>query len=314
MSVVSEASQTDVLEYIITHIFCPVQLPQHNDYTLDNDRSLLDVALGSARKFVRSLPNHDQEQWSPLLKMLENLAVAMTSPSLTVDVIESQIKSMQVGDILAYLIREQNAAVVLRRFDTKTIFESFEVSPSVFAVMEAKGKLLCSYPGPAIAVSNLVVDNPTFPPELANFLSHMSCDASDSVAFQGETADPCYITQLLTDILRAFGEPADIPRIRKRICDDALQSNATLLWRRSPIWLVVRVVLQTSLERTSLGRNSYKAFMASLMTDLVSKALEGDISSDLLYSMSIKISRRLVKLQVEDEFLAFSLSRLSSTQ
>ncbi|KAG2365786.1 hypothetical protein BDR07DRAFT_1398113 [Suillus spraguei] len=302
MSVASEASQTDVLEYIITHIFCPVQLPQHSDYTLDNDRSLLDVALGSARKFVSSLPNHHQEQWSPSLKMLESLAVAMTSPSLNVDVVESQIKSMQVGDILAYLIHEQNAAVVLRRLDTKTIFESFEVSPPASAVMEAKGKLLCSYPGPAIAVSNLVVDNPTFPPELVNFLSHMSSDGLDpTAALQGET--------LLTDILYAFGEPADIPRIRKRICDDALQSNATHPWRRSPIWLVIRVVLQTSLERTSLGRNSYKAFMASLMTDLVSKALEGDMSSDLLYSMSIKISRRLVKLQAEDEFSAIAMHK-----
>jgi hypothetical protein len=115
MFVASESSQTDVLEYIITHIFCPIQLPQHNDYTLDNDRALLDVVLGSARKFVGSLPDHDQEQWSPSLRMLENLAVTMTSPSLTADVIEPQIKSMQGGgmwvvlapkiDILKFLCR-----------------------------------------------------------------------------------------------------------------------------------------------------------------------------------------------------------------
>ncbi|KAG1773742.1 hypothetical protein EV702DRAFT_1129048, partial [Suillus placidus] len=309
MSVASESSQTDVLEYIITHIFCPIKLPQRSDYTLNNDRSLLDVVLGSARKFVSSLPDDDQEQWSPSLKMLESLAVTITSPSLTGDVVESQIKSMQAGDILAYLIREQNAAVVLRRLDTETIFESFEVSPSASAVMAEKGKLLCSYPGPAIAVLNSVVDNPAFPPELVNFLSHMSSDGLDPTVLEGETAHPRYITQLLTDILRAFGEPADIPRIRKRICDDALQSNTTFPWRRSSIWLVIRVVLQTSLERTSLGRNSYKAFMASLMTDLVSEALEGDMSSDLLYSMSIKISRRLVKLQVEDEYLAIAIHK-----
>ncbi|KAG1873801.1 hypothetical protein F4604DRAFT_1765091 [Suillus subluteus] len=309
MSVASESPQTDVLEYIITHIFCPIKLPQHSDYTLENDRSLLDVVLGSARKFVSSLPDHDQEHWCPSLKMLENLAVTMTSPSLTGDVVGSQIKSMQAGDILAYLIREQNAAVVLRKLDTKTIFESFEVSPPASAIMQAKGKLLCSYPGPAIAVPNSVVDNPTFPPELVNFLSHMSSDGLDPSVPKGETAHPRYITQLLTDILCAFGEPADIPRIRKRICDDALQSNPMPPWRRSSIWLVIRVVLQTSLERTSLGRNSYKAFMASLMTDLVSKALEGDMSSDLLYSMSIKISRRLVKLQAEDEFLAIAMHK-----
>jgi hypothetical protein len=222
-------------------------------------------------------------------------------------------------DILAYLIREQNASVVLRRLDAKTIFESFEVSPPAPAVMAAKGKLLCSYPGPAISVSNSIVDNPTFPPELANFLSHMSYDALDPSVLQGETAHPRYITQLLTDILRAFGEPADIPRIRKRIGDDVIhnvatgkdapQSNITSPWRRSSLWLVIRVVLQTSLERTNLGRNGYKAFMASLMTDLVSKALEGDVPSDLLYFMSTKISRRLVKLQAEDGFLVIAMHK-----
>ncbi|KAG1857715.1 hypothetical protein DFJ58DRAFT_878168 [Suillus subalutaceus] len=319
MSVTSESSETDVLEYIITHIFCPIKLPQHNDHTPEKDRSLLDVVLGSARKFATSLPNDDHEQWRPLLKMLESLTVTMNFPSLTKEVVESQIKSMQAGDILAYLIREQNAAVVLRRLDAKTTFESFEVSPPAPAVMAAKGKLLCSYPGPAIAVSNSVMDNPTFPPELANFLSHMSYDVLDPIGFHGETTHPHYITQLLTDILRAFGEPADIPRIRKRIGDDVIdddtsnddtsQSNVTLPWRRSSLWLVIRVVLQTSLERTSLGRNGYKVFMASLMTDLVSKALEEDMPSDLLYFMSTKISRRLVKLQAEDGFLAITMHK-----
>ncbi|KAG1750414.1 uncharacterized protein EDB91DRAFT_1243991 [Suillus paluster] len=302
MSDVPESAETDVLQYIITHIFCPIKLPQQDDYNPHNERSLLDVVLGSARKFASFLPNDHQEQWKPLLKMLENLAVAMTFPSLAKEV-ESQIRSMQAGDILAYLIRAQNAAVVLRRLDaTTTIFESFEVSPPAPDVMAAKGKLLCSYPGPAIAVPNSVVDSPTFPPELANFLSHMSYDILDSAVLRGDSAHPRYITQLLTDILRAFGEPADVPRIRKRIGDDALQSKDTLPWRRSSLWLVVRVVLQTSLERTSLGRNGYKAFMTSLMTDLVSKALEADVSSDLLYFMSTKISRRLVKLQAGDEF------------
>ncbi|KAG1873320.1 hypothetical protein C8R48DRAFT_593879 [Suillus tomentosus] len=320
MSVASESSKTDVLEYIIVHIFCPIKLPQHNDHTPDKDRSLVDVVLGSARKFAASLPDDEHEQWRPLLRMLENLAVTMNYSVLTEDVVESQIKSMQAGDILAYSIREQNAAVVLRRLDEKTIFESFEVSPRASDVMAVKGKLLCSYPGPAIAVSNSVVNNPTFPPELANFLSHMSYDALDSTSEdKGETTHPRYITQLLTNILRAFGEPVDTLRIRKRIGDDVInngatgdsapQSNITLPWRRSSLWLVIRVVLQTSLESTSLGRNGYKAFMASLMTDLVSKALEGDMPSDLLYFMSTKISRRLVKLQAEDGFLAIAMHK-----
>ncbi|OJA17062.1 hypothetical protein AZE42_08072, partial [Rhizopogon vesiculosus] len=89
--------------------------------------------------------------------------------------------------------------------------------------MEAKGKLMCSYPGPAIIVPNTVVDNPTFPPELANFLACMNHDVLDSAATttkahstvleERDTTHPRYITELLTGFLRTFGEPANIPRI-----------------------------------------------------------------------------------------------------
>lgn len=97
MSVASGSSETDVLEYIIVHIFCPIKLPQHNDHTPDKDRSLVHVVLGSAYKFAASLPDDEHEQWRPLLRMLENLAVTMNYPALTEDVVESQIKSMQAG-------------------------------------------------------------------------------------------------------------------------------------------------------------------------------------------------------------------------
>jgi len=61
----------------------------------------------------------------------------------------------------------------MRKLKSETIFELFEVSPDPTAVMGAKGKLICSYPGPAIAVPNTIVDDPSFIAELANFLVHM---------------------------------------------------------------------------------------------------------------------------------------------
>ncbi|KAG2153842.1 hypothetical protein DEU56DRAFT_951233 [Suillus clintonianus] len=95
MSIASESTKADTLEYVITHIFCPIKPPQHTDYTLEKDHSLLDVVLGSAHKFASSFPGDEEEQWSPLLKMLESLAVSITSSSMAKDVFESQIRSMQ---------------------------------------------------------------------------------------------------------------------------------------------------------------------------------------------------------------------------
>lgn len=84
------------LQYIITHIFCPIKLPQDDDYTAKSDWALLNTVLSSARDFVSFLPNSDQEQWGPLLKMLENIGITTISPSLSKD-IDSQIRSMRGG-------------------------------------------------------------------------------------------------------------------------------------------------------------------------------------------------------------------------
>ncbi|OJA12483.1 hypothetical protein AZE42_08793, partial [Rhizopogon vesiculosus] len=219
----------------------------------------------------------------------------------------SMLINYLLPDVLVYIIRAQNAGVVMRKLESETIFESFEISPDPAAVMGAKGKLICSYPGPAIAVPNTIVADPTFPPELANFLVHMNQDVLDAAATrtkanstvleERDTTHPRYITELLTGILRGLGSIADVPRIRKRIGDDVLWDRAKLPWRRSPLWLVIRVALQTTLERSALaGRTMYKSFILFFMTRLTRLAINHDLSNEILHFMSAKIARRLFKL------------------
>ncbi|KAG0693884.1 hypothetical protein DFH29DRAFT_1084074 [Suillus ampliporus] len=227
---------------------------------------------------------------------------------MSAEEVESQISAMLNKDVLVYMIRAQNAAVVMRKLESETIFESFEISPDPTAVMGTKGKLICSYPGPAIAVPDTNTNNATFPAELANFLVCMDQDVLDAAARrkkagstileERDTTHPRYITELLTGILRGLGSIADVPRIRKRIGDDVLWDSAKLPWRRSPLWLVIRVVLQTTLERShgALGRTTYKSFMLFFMTKLTTLALDHDLSNDMLHFMSAKIARRLFKL------------------
>lgn len=210
------------------------------------------------------------------------------------------------SDVVAFLIHAQNAGIILRKSKHKTIFESFEVSPSAAAVMGAQGKLLCSYPGPAIAVFSDIVADPAFREELASFLMQMDADNLDSAATtkkaqttiieERDTAHPRYITQLLTGVLRGMGEPADIRRIQKRIADDVLWKDTKKPWRRSPLWLVIRVTLQTSLFQEQTGHEEYKAFMVFMMARLLRRLLRQSFVSDLLFCIRAKISRRLHKL------------------
>jgi hypothetical protein len=187
-----------------------------------------------------------------------------------------------------------------------TIFESFEVSPKAENVMTTKGKLICSYPGPAIEIPNTVFKDKSFLSELTNFLVHMNDDildaaptsrkAQSTVLEARDTTHPQYVTELLTGIMRSVGRPADITRITKRVGDDVAWNNSKLPWRRSSLWLLIRVVIQTSLDRSALEHDTYKRFMLFFMCCLGNEKISADLPNDLLRSMSAKISRRLRKL------------------
>jgi hypothetical protein len=189
-----------------------------------------------------------------------------------------------------------------------TLYAAFEVSPRASSVITTRGKLLCSYPGPAIEIPNAVFADTVFRSELANFLVRMNEDVLDTTegtlrteataSERRDTADPRHITELLTGILRGVGRPAaSVVRVTKRIGDDVVISSASPLpWRRSSLWLLVRVAIQTTLEPFRQGRDSYKCFMIFFLARLTEDAMRADLSSDLLYFMSTKISRRLRKL------------------
>jgi len=201
-------------------------------------------------------------------------------------------------------IRAQNAALIVRRLALSDLiqFEVFEVSPLNTNVMTAEGKLLCSYPGPAIQVSAATFMDECFLRELSSFLIQMDVDVLDSTptTFKAgsvvnevrETVHPRYISGLLVGILRGYGQPAVVDRITKRIGDEVLWRNAYQPWRRSPLWLVLRVTLQTSLRVTNL----YKLFILFAHAHLLRKCVLRDFPSELLHVMRVKLTRRLSKL------------------
>ncbi|KAF8127616.1 hypothetical protein EV363DRAFT_1452213 [Boletus edulis] len=295
-----------ILQYIVTHVFCPLQLPDEDDHSICNDRSLAGTVASVARLYIDYIDQANVPQWHSIAKMLDNLRAVVEVESLDESQITSQLRGMNVGDILTFHIRAQNVAVLFRKRQALTIFESFEVSPKAEDVMTTQGKLVCSYPGPAIQIPNTEFEDESFLSELANFLVHMHDDILDAaptsrkvqsnVLESRDTAHPRYITELLTGILRSVGCPADLSRITKRIGDDVVWNNSELPWRRSSLWLLIRVAIQTSLDQPTLGHATYKHFMIFLMCRLANEKICVDLPNDLLQFMLAKISRRLRKL------------------
>ncbi|KAL4068914.1 hypothetical protein V8B97DRAFT_1918390 [Scleroderma yunnanense] len=311
------------LQYKITHVFFPLQLPSEDDHSLSNDRALSEAAYASALTYAEHLSGPEKLLWQHIVRMLHGFNDTIALDALDERLVISQLQSMSIGG---------------KKLADETLAESFEVSPCAKAVMNTRGKLMCSYPGPAIAVPNEVFGDSLFASELAHFLVRMSSDNLDVAPMTRkagsmvveERMHPRYITELLTGILRGVGRPVDIQRISKRIGDDAVYNGSwdtvdrryrtKLLtgivrragklvgiqriskhisddpWRRSPLWLIIRVAVQTTLERNALGRNVYKIFMLFFMNQLARKAFQYDISSDVLQWIVAKISRRLKKL------------------
>ena len=206
-------------------------------------------------------------------------------------------------EVLAIHIRAQNAALILRRCQDTIVFEVFGVLPPPEAVMIVMGKLICEYPGHAVELPLDVAQDQSFVEQLVSFLVHMNIDhletATDTRPEVPEirgTAHPRYISQLLIMIFRGMGKEAEVKRITKRITDDVCWGwdKSKSPWRRSSLWLVLRVAVQT----TADSRETYKAFTVFFQTQLLQLFLDHKFSSDLLHAARVKTSRRVHKLGV----------------
>lgn len=206
-------------------------------------------------------------------------------------------------DIVAVHVSAQNAGLVLTRTGESVLFTSFEASPTSEHVMGTIGKLLISYPGPAITVPWSTVTELRFLTRLSELVEKLKREVIGSAAGRGtkageslpeerESVHPRYVVHLLTGILRGVGREAVVERFVKRIADEVLWDNAKVPWRRSPLWLVVRVVL-----RMALGQEVYKTFMVFFMARVLRKAVTSYLDGDKLFVMHAKLARRVFKLR-----------------
>jgi len=216
-------------------------------------------------------------------------------------------------DVLALHIRAQNAGLVVRRSSDQYSFESFEISPTTEAVIGTRGRLRWCFPGPAVAISQDRIADASFLEPLADLLAELDAEtpeeawpivtkAHSKVIETRHTVHPKFVTEMLTGILRAVGQPLDVRRIYKHTRDDVLWKDALKPWRRSPLWLFLRVALQTSLLRSDDedAHVRYKSFMLVFMTHLLKGAFGASLPSDVLFVMTAKISRRALKLGAVD--------------
>jgi hypothetical protein len=194
------------------------------------------------------------------------------------------------------------------------IFEAFETSPPSAEVLASEGALVWDFPDCAAQLPLSEFQKSSFQEALADFLEKGSMESLErfqahttkaqiSIVESRDTASPALVTHLLIPLLEAIGSPADanVPRLRKRVRDDANFEAAEFPWRRLPFWLVLRVFTYRQLQ-LSLGNEAarccYKFMITTVLIELLNEC-PGQLAPELTMTLRAKICRRLAKLEQE---------------
>ena len=189
----------------------------------------------------------------------------------------------------------------------------FEASPQSEAVLASQNALLWNFPTPeySVAISFQEFTVPSFQEELAKFLEQASNEnlkrfaartnkAGTSVFEVRNTVNPALITHMLLTLLECKGARVYPTLLRKRVRDDVCWSDgAEKPWRRSPIWLILRVGNQRHLY-TVLGPDAGRAAYKVLCSVLIALLLEDGLNVmklEALHFLKAKLCRRLAKLE-----------------
>lgn len=193
--------------------------------------------------------------------------------------------------------------------DHQAVFQLFELSPTNESVYQRRGRLIRQFPAIAIGIPAAEYAKSDFQGVLAKTIAKMSYQEVEEALpkakkagqyhnEQRETTDPLIVTELLSSFLRGIGNQVHVAGISKRTSEEVIWNHSKLPWRRSALWLLVRVSLQLALDRVvEESETLYKSFMVFLVGRMLHAATKKNMSSEMLKIMMSKVSRRLLKLQ-----------------
>ncbi|KAJ5117788.1 hypothetical protein N7448_011420 [Penicillium atrosanguineum] len=335
--------------YLFHHVFLPPKVPQAEDYNAQHENHLLDSVIGALHSFTNYVLTADTIILHKATQMITRLRKAHSShgnvdeKQLEISLAELPtwgkhcntqiiviISNQAVGGFLPIHVREQNAGILLYWHNDAICIESFELSARNEAVTTTVGRLRRAFPGPTMVMTRAAFEAPEFRAFMAQTVSRMShqpvAGTKPRVKKSGQehdetrdTTHPKMVTELLMSTLRPRCTDVATVQIQKNTREEVVWLNCESPWRRSALWLLVRVTLQLVFRRLSTGGsldNLYKQFMIFFMTSIVDRASIA-MPSESLFLMSAKIVRRLLKLDVADEPAWFTsvqriLSRTSS--
>ena len=306
-----------LLRCLINHVFLPPKLPEGKDdlkweplltqilteslrsfqcHVSDDDASRVDIAIGAVNRFISLTDSNGHVSQNQLQKMF------------------GELDRQEL--VFPLHILEQNAGLLVQSRSDTVYLEVFELSAENKAIIGTKGRLRRYFPDTAVAISLERFASRELQAAIASMISTMSHQAVPEMqprvkkakqmhVEERDTVDPGIATELLTAILRVHGHVLHQPKgIWKNTREEVMYNPGHKLpWRRSPLWLLLRVTLQLTLSRNSesaIRNGLYKRFMVFFMSRVMEQALALGMGTPMIFIMSAKLARRIRKLDIND--------------
>ncbi|CAD6445109.1 78d31050-1f6d-4ac6-9bad-745dfd628371 [Sclerotinia trifoliorum] len=298
------------LTYIFHHVFLPPKLPHQEDGRTEHDAVLTQILRAELQNFHDYSLSHQTPQFKRVIEMINGIVVEEDDTTAPTSKVIKNLETMKAQDICAMHIEKQNAGIIIRRFPAEYSFETFELSPKNEDLMTTTGRLRRYFPGPAVAVPQNRVNERAFQEALLHCIESLVRETPIIVhpqtTKQGttepeirDTVDPTLVTSMLAECLHAVGRRVVVPRIQKCTRDVVQWKDCLEPWRRSPHYLFLRVCLQIGLmegEGNEKSHLQYKSFMIFFMCQILKRSLQVPKPREIVFIMSMKIQRRLLKL------------------
>lgn len=279
----------DATLHLIHHVVLPPNMPQEDDSDARYDRCLLETVIRALQVLRESV--QDCNAKSVVSSGISSIKNLHDSRDINGNVSEHQLREVfqklafaTTNESVPLEIKAQNAGLLVSRCNQTITLGLFELSPVNKAAMSSMGRLVRTFPSTASEIPAILMQDTAFRESVAYTVAKMTTQAAPgtqphvrkngaAIDEDRDTTHPKMVTDWLMNYVAALGQSTSAIRISKNTREEVLWSNCKHPWRRSPLWLLVRVTLQlffTRQEETEQPLNGlYKAFVAQLLSQVL---------------------------------------------
>jgi hypothetical protein len=281
------APSSKTIAYLYHHVVLPPKLPQKDDSDAAHERSLLEMVIQALEYMLDIVDESYASTVASAIAMIKNLRQNRDGYGNVSEVqLESLLSSLTTDETHSPVpleIKAQNACIFISRQKAYLNFEFFELAPTNEAALSAT-RLTRTFPAYASRIAVNKIMNKSLQKSIAGTIAKMATQSAPGFQPQArkngqnedeyrDTTAPGLVTDFLMTVITVLGETTDVKRITKATREDVLWTRCKQPWRRSPLWLLVRVALQLWFTRNSTNPQSpddlYKTFMICMLSRLL---------------------------------------------